>query len=108
MAGACVTVLKAFFDENQLVDSPVEPDSTGANLVPYSGTLTLKDELHKLACNIAEARNFAGIHYRSDMTRGLFLGEQVAIGMMQQMNTCYPEKFRFKFTKFDGSSVTIR
>ena len=110
MAGACVTVLKAFFDENEpMPTTSVVPDATGSTLTTYSGpTLTIRDELNKLACNIAEARNFAGIHYRSDMQEGLLLGERVAIGMMQQMNDCYSENFRFQFSRFDGSSITIR
>lgn len=109
IAGACITVLKAFFEENSPMPSPVIPNATGSALTPYSGaSLTVKGELNKLACNIAEGRNFAGIHYRSDMQEGLLLGEKVAIGMMQQMNGCYTERFRFQFTRFDGTAITIR
>jgi hypothetical protein len=58
-AGACVTMLKALWDENQAIKDPVmlDPtDSTGQTLVPFSdsaGTvLTVGGELNKLASNI--------------------------------------------------------
>jgi len=48
-----------------------------------SGTTTVNDELNKLATNIALARNWAGIHYRSDGIEGFLLGEQVAVRYLQ-------------------------
>jgi len=47
------------------------------------GTTTVNDELNKLATNIALARNWAGIHYRSDGIEGFLLGEQVAVRYLQ-------------------------
>jgi hypothetical protein len=48
-----------------------------------SETLTVNDELNKLATNVALGRNWAGIHYRSDGIEGLLLGEQVAVRYLQ-------------------------
>jgi hypothetical protein len=47
------------------------------------GTITVNDELNKLATNVALGRNWAGIHYRSDGVEGLLLGEQVAVRYLQ-------------------------
>jgi membrane-associated phospholipid phosphatase len=111
-AGACVTVLKAFFDESFVIPSPVMPDATGQNLVPYvapSGepALTVGGELNKLAFNLGMGRDAAGIHWRSDIEEGNKLGEAVAIGVLSDEKDCFNEPFGFSFTKFDGSTVTI-
>ncbi len=77
IGGACVTVPKAYFDEKQNIPNPVQVDESldgtpdeGKSLKPYSGTLTVGNELNKLASNIAVGRNAAGIHYRSDYVQG--------------------------------------
>lgn len=46
-------------------------------------TVTVNDELNKLATNVALGRNWAGIHYRSDGIQGFLLGEQVAVRYLQ-------------------------
>jgi hypothetical protein len=108
VAGACVTVLKAFFDETFVFPNPVTPSAGGNSLEPYVGALTVGGELNKLASNIAMARNFAGIHWRSDDTSGLLLGEEVAIRMLREMRLTYTEEFQgLTFTRFDGSRVTV-
>ncbi|AZH24364.1 phosphatase PAP2 family protein [Haloplanus aerogenes] len=48
-----------------------------------TATITVNDELNKLATNVALGRNWAGIHYRSDGIEGLLLGEQVAVRYLQ-------------------------
>ena len=116
VAGACVTILKAWFKEStKLVDiglSPVEPVADGSNLVPYAasdaGDLTVGGELNKLASNVALGRNTAGVHWRSDGTESMKLGEQLAIGILQDQKACYNETFGgFSLTKFDGTQVTV-
>lgn len=79
-------------------------------MLPYCGTeLTIGGELNKLASNIAIGRDFAGVHWRSDSTEGLTLGETVAIRILQdyKKNT-YNEDFDgFTLTKFDGTTIII-
>jgi hypothetical protein len=111
-AGAAVTVLKAFFDETYVIPNPVVPSDDGLSLVPYTGPdadrLTVGGELNKLACNIYLSRDFAGVHYRSDGLQGLYLGEAVAISILEDQARTYNEDFAgFTFTKFDGTRVTV-
>lgn len=109
IAGACVTVLKAFFDETAAVASPVEASPDGTALVPVTGvSLTVGGELNKLASNISIGRDTAGVHWRTDGVDGMRLGEAVAIAMLRDRNGTYRESFEgFTLTKFDGTVVTI-
>lgn len=110
VAGACVTILKAWFDENTIIQNPVVPDASGTNLIPYNGSenLTIGGELNKLASNVALGRNTAGVHWRSDGTESLLLGEALAISILQDQKECYNEQFGgFSLTKFDGTTVTV-
>jgi hypothetical protein len=113
IAGACVTLLKAFFNtDNVVFPNPVVASEDGLTLVPYAGSdagqITLTGELHKLAGNIANGRNHAGIHYRSDNEQAILLGEAVAISILKDSKRCYNEAFAgFTFKKFDGSQITV-
>src|SRR5689334_17069068 len=109
VAGACATVLKAFFDETFQIRRPVEAASDGISVAPYRGPeLYAGDELNKLAANIAIARNAAGVHWRSDATEGLRLGQEVAISLMKEERGCLSENFDgFTLTKFDGNQVVL-
>lgn len=107
--GAQVTILKAYLKEDFVIPNPIVSERSGQSVQPVTGvTLTIGNELNKLAWNIALARNFAGVHYRSDAREGIFLGEQVAIRLMQDLKTLYNEPFSgFTLKKFDGTSITI-
>jgi hypothetical protein len=109
VAGACATVLKAFFDETQIVTNCVEASRDGLSLVPYGGVpLTVGGEVNKLAFNVAMGRNFAGIHYRSDSEAGFSLGEDVAIAMLEELVNTFSEDFPgFQFTRLDGTPVQV-
>jgi hypothetical protein len=113
VAGACVTVLKAFFEtENFLFADPVIASRDGTSLVAYEGEdrdqLTVAGELNKLAGNISMARNFAGVHWRSDYTQGLLLGEAVALSLLRDERETFNEPFHgFRLTRFDGRSITV-
>jgi hypothetical protein len=113
VAGACVTVLKAIFDETFVLPHPVVPSPDGLSLVPYTGaTLTVGGELNKLASNVATGRNIAGVHWRSDAAVSLALGEAVAIRFLRDTKTTYNELrgnffTGFSFTGFDGRRITI-
>ncbi len=108
-AGAGATVLKAFFDESLVLPDPVEASPDGLSLVPYTGSdLTVGGELNKLASNIGFGRDFAGLHWRSDIIEGMKLGEEVSILVLAEMRLTFNENFGgFSLTKFDGTQITI-
>lgn len=108
VAGACVTVLKAFFDETDIVRNPVVPNADGTALVPYEGPpLTVLGELNKVAINVAFGRNGAGVHWRTDALGGMKLGEDVAIGIIQEQKLTYNDNVEMTLTRFDGTQITI-
>ena len=108
-AGACITILKAFFDESAIIPDPVVPNSDGSGLIPYEGPeLTVGGELNKIASNIAQGRNMAGIHWRTDASEGIKLGEAVAISLLRDQKPTYREPFQgFRLTKLDGTLITV-
>jgi hypothetical protein len=116
VAGACATIVKAWFNDLAPVNSIpgvsiVQPSEDGFSLVPYEGSdagqLTIGGEMNKLAANIAIGRNHAGVHWRHDYADSLPLGEAVAISMLNDMAQCWNEKFEgFSFTKFNGQRIT--
>jgi membrane-associated phospholipid phosphatase len=109
IAGACATVLKAFFHEGAVLPRPVEASTDGLTLHPYAGpALTVGNELNKLAANIAIGRDTAGVHWRSDAIEGLRLGEAIAIGLLTDLGMTYHESFGgWSLTTFDGATITI-
>jgi len=112
ISGACATLLKAFFNENARIENPVVSNADGTALELYTGAdatrLTVGGELNKLAGNISLFRNAAGVHWRSDYTDSLPLGEKVAIGLLQEMSLTFNEEDAFfQFTRFDGITIRI-
>jgi hypothetical protein len=108
-AGACATILKAFFNPNYALPHPVEATVDGSARELWRGaTLTLGNEIDKLASNIALGRDAAGVHYRSDSVRGLFVGEQQALGLLRDYSRTYNERFDgFIVRKFNGDRVKL-
>ena len=104
IAGAAVTVLKALYDESAMFPSPVVAGDDGQALTPFvGGDLTIGGELNKLAANMALGRDSAGVHFRSDETAGLALGEDVAIAQLREFKSTLAEPGPdFRFTRFDG------
>jgi hypothetical protein len=112
VAGACATIVKAFFDETFVLPNPVVPSADGVSLVPYTGSdagqITVGGEMNKVAANIAIGRNHAGVHWRSDYQESLKLGEAIAISVLRDQRATYNEEFDgFTFTRFDGTQITI-
>ena len=132
VAGACVTILKAFFDEEACLirrgdgvtavsPGDVQPGDQKVAFVPnadgsalddrvgaYGDFLRVGDELNKLAANISIARNMAGVHYYSDYIDSLRMGEEIAIGVLQEQSIMYPkDPFQVSLTSFDGKRVII-
>jgi hypothetical protein len=111
-SGAMITILKAFFDDTAPVENPVVPSADGTALLPYTGgdagQLTVGGELNKMAGNIALFRNAAGVHWRTDYSEGLLLGERVALGLLQELSLTFNEDDAFfQFTRFDGTTVRV-
>jgi hypothetical protein len=109
IAGACVTVLKAWYDESYVLPAPVVASPDGQRLLPYTGPpLTVGGELNKLAGHAAMARTFEGLHWRSDTIEALRLGEAMAIGILADERRTFNETFNgFSLTTFDGTTITV-
>jgi hypothetical protein len=116
VAGACATFLKAAFDGSVQFNTlrPIQIASDdGLSLIPYNESdanlMTVNGEINKLASNIGMARNFAGVHWRSDYSEGLKLGEAVAISILREQKPLYRrENFSgFAFTNFDGQTIAL-
>ncbi|MEO0959297.1 MAG: vanadium-dependent haloperoxidase [Pseudomonadota bacterium] len=131
VAGACVTMLKAFFDTDAVFVRPKgkgeprfkryekgdvavafvsdyehdNPHKTGMKLksVECVKPLTLEGELNKLAANISIGRNMAGVHYYSDYYDSLRMGEEISIGILEEQALGYPtDPFVTSLPTFDG------
>ena len=113
VAGACITVLKFFFDGEQKLPNPVvSSDGTTTPPPAYTGAdanmLTVNAELHKLASNISFGHGIhAGIHWRSDTLTSIQFGEAVALSYLRDHAHTYNERFSITLTKLDGSKTTI-
>lgn len=126
ISGACATILKAFFDEERWMTCP-DSDGTDPAVLPpafvaaddglelevaaeNSQPLTVGGEIDKLASNISIGRNAAGVHWRSDATQGMELGEAVAAYYLyEQAWSLNEETFCFSFRRlFQNERVTIR
>jgi hypothetical protein len=115
VAGACTTILKAWFKESTPITSlttPVQPTTDGLALMPYAGAdagqMTVGGELNKIAYNVANGRNIAGAHWRSDSRESIALGEAIAIQILKEHSALYNETFSgFSLTKYDGTTITV-
>ena len=145
VAGACVTILKAWFDEDaKLVDvfaraneaalehKTVPRDPPGGILKmlqpgyrvagtdleafcdpeEYSGAdanrMTIGGELNKIASNVSMGRSMGGVHWRTDNSRSLRLGEATAVEILRKRSLEYAERpVSFTFRAFDGHIVRI-
>lgn len=128
VAGACVTILKAFFNHKVYLTatpngsrfqwSNTAPDKTYAFIPTANGqslgtahfsSMTLEGELNKLAANISIGRDWAGVHYYSDYRDSMILGEEIAIGLLEEQALTYnpAENFSMTVPKFDGTEITI-
>jgi len=113
VGGACVTLLKAWFDGGlRLPLRVVVPNADGTDTVDYNGPdrdqLTIGGELDKLVGNIGVGRNMAGVHWRSDYIASIRLGEQIALELLAEQSITYNERSVFTVQLFDGSLVKIR
>ncbi|PTX56985.1 hypothetical protein C8N43_1650 [Litoreibacter ponti] len=131
VAGACVTIVKAFFDTGTVMGANADEGCRKGKIGFYRRIedpcyfeavekgktldkrraecpLTLEGELNKLAANVSIGRNMAGVHYYSDYYDSLRMGEEIAIGMLQEQALCYPtDDFVLSVPTFDGDLVRI-
>jgi hypothetical protein len=112
VGGACITLLKFFFDGSQVWPNPMVPSNDGLSLEAYTGSdagqITVAGELNKLAHNVSYGHGIhAGIHWRSDTETSLLLGEALALSFLRDRARTYHEKFTVQLTKLDGSVATI-
>ncbi len=127
VAGACVTILKAFFDHSLNINIDKSgttinfskeaskyafvPEGNGYSLltIPTAQSLTVEGELNKLAANISIGRDWAGVHYYSDYKESLLMGETIAIGLLEEQNIMYnpAENFSLTLPKFNGEIIKI-
>jgi hypothetical protein len=107
-AGAMVTVLKAYYAEEWVMPDAVEPSPDGSELRPADASLTVGDELDKLAWNLASGRAFAGVQWRSDAEVGLRLGEAVAVALLRELRDLMPEPHgAFTLRAFNGAAIEV-
>lgn len=143
VAGACVTILKAFFDhsyhlkivpKNEITDELINNikklgfnQEIDASNLAYVSTnngdsleivpvlddkckltkLTVEGELNKLASNISIGRNWAGVHYFTDYYESLLMGEEIAIGILEEQKLMFNENFSMTLPKFNGETIRI-
>jgi membrane-associated phospholipid phosphatase len=113
VAGACITVLKFFFDGAFAIAKPMVASNDGLAVTAYTAPageapLTVNGELHKLACNISFGHGIhAGIHWRSDTEASVRLGEEVALSYLRERAKTYNERFSISLTKLNGQTATI-
>lgn len=128
VAGACVTILKAWFNDLMKLSDiramdgtplfvPVvpkfdaDPQKNGTQLEVYGGAdanqLTVGGELNKLATNVAVGRNIAGVHWRTDQFEAMRLGEAIAIWLLCDIRKTYRERAAFSLTTFTGRRIVI-
>ncbi len=117
VGGACITILKFFFNGQYVFSYPQLPTADGTSLVPYHpsasvgdpGQLTLNGELHKLAHNITFGHGLhGGIHWRSDSDESIKLGEKVALAFLDDLACSYAESVNITITLLDGPTHTIK
>jgi hypothetical protein len=112
VAGACITVLKFFFDGHAPIAKPIAPARDGMSLQSYTEAdrdrITVNGELHKLAHNMAFGHGIhAGTNWRSDADAAIRFGENLALTCLQDQAHTYREQFVVHLTRVDGSRATI-
>jgi hypothetical protein len=124
IAGACVTILKAFFQlfESETSWTPLtladigmrtvfEASEDGSELrdsMDDAAEITVEGELNKLAANISLGRNMAGVHYYSDYHDSLRLGERLAVSILEERMGSYSEPCCLRLHGFGAERITIR
>lgn len=107
---ACITALKMLYDGSVLFPSLVKPDATGATLntgLPNVDNQTVNDELNKLAANISQWRNAAGVHFDSDMYSIVTEAEMLAEYVWKRNMSTVPEKVHAEYVNMAGETRIV-
>lgn len=116
IAGACVTVLKAYMDSDatRCYPFPIKEASTDGlslNIINSNNNgpdcITVNGELNKLAHNLSLGRDMSGLHFRSDACSGILQGEKYAITYLQDELDRQPECAFLKFKSFEGKFIEL-
>lgn len=146
VAGACVTILKAFFDHGahlnlvptkmiqkevfnifEIIKPGITKDEINSSNLAYVSVqngknldavpvldgnnkiahLTVEGELNKLVSNISIGRNWAGVHYFTDYYESILMGEQIALGILEEQKILFGENFSMTVPLFSGESIRI-
>lgn len=142
VAGACVTVLKAFFKTYDITATgevtPLSIKTLEEKTYPYAkatqfatyitgvdskdcagyrteidgADMTIEGELNKLASNVAMGRSMGGVHWRTDNTRSLMLGEAISAQILADITMDLVERPKFEFRSFsrkeDGNPKMVK
>ena len=124
VAGACVTILKGFFQLFKSEDSwaPLTLADVGMQTVfeatedgtelrdslDDAATITVEGELNKLAANISLSGSMAGTHYYSDYHDSLRLGERLAVIVLAEYLTASTGPQKLRLHGFDGEQITMQ
>jgi len=60
-----------------------------------------------LASNISIGRNWAGVHYFTDYYESLLMGEQIAIGILEEQKLMFKDNFSMTLPMFGGETIRI-
>ena len=74
--------------------APGLENTSASRVVDASGnrtSMTVEGELNKLASNISIGRDWAGVHYFTDYIESIRMGEQIALGLLEEQKLTFGE-----------------
>lgn len=117
VAGACVTMMKCFFELVQGMmpgQNQISLTDIGLSNLAHdpkgkfsANDLTVNGELDKIAANISIGRNMAGVHFATDYTESVRMGERIAVGMVAEQLLTYGEPVSILIETFDGDRLKM-
>lgn len=112
-AGACTTLLKAWFQEDMPFPHPLKPGAGGTTLEPYvegvdGPPLTVGGELNKLCHNLSLGQALAATRGHTDSMEIHIQGEQLALLLLREQSAACHGRFRgLSFTRFNGTRMAL-
>lgn len=112
-AGACTSLLKAWFHEDMPFPHPLKPGAEGTTLEPYEEgvdgpPLTVGGELNKLCHNLSPGQAMAGTGGSTECMESHIQGEKEALLLLREQSAACNGLFRgLSFTGFNGTCLTL-